>query len=172
MKFSFKTVTLPLIALAITACGGASDNPASKEAALETAAAKHGVDLDATVRADGTTEKLAIKQGIGTVGQNLDLPADFPEDVYVSARWNVIAKSPVPPSGGYSLQSLSSEDIEDIASDIRSRMTAQGWTEIDAPEQSGPLTRVGFEKGSRIASFNIIPNGETNAIQLVTMMKP
>lgn len=172
MKKIFKT---PIVGVAsavlLVACGGGDDGAKTKEKNIEDAAKAHGIDLDATVDAKGDTEQLEIKQGAGRIGKNLNLPADFPEDVFISPDWNVMGTTPVP-SGGYSIQSLSGDEADVIVKLVREKMIAEGWNEISADSPMPQMSRIGFEKDDRMASFNIMENGAMRMVQMVTMTKP
>lgn len=155
------------VATLLTACGDdSSDRAEQTEKAIEDAGKDLGFDLDATVNEEGEVEKVEINRGDSVVGQNLDLPAGFPEDVFVSSDWNIMSVSPAP-GGGFMVQSLAPQDGKTIIEELRGQMTGQGWSV--AAEAETPFPRINFEKDNRVANFNIIPNGESNAVQLMTM---
>ena len=157
-------------ALLIAGCGGADSNE-SREKAMEDLAASQGIDADVTVNDDGETEKVVINAGAGQVGMNLDLPAGFPDDVKLPADWNIIgSSSPMPDM--QNLQAMSEATTDEIVADLRSRLGDEGWTETGFEQPTPAMSQLGFEKGERIANFNIIENGETRMIQLATLPKP
>ena len=167
-KFAQLFSCLSVVAL-LAACGDdSSDRAEQTEKAIEEAAKDQGIDLDATLNEDGEIEKIEMESGGSTVGQNLDLPDGFPEDVFISSGWNIMSTSPTP--GGFMVQSLTSQDSKSIVDEVREKMTGDGWA-ITA-EAVTPLTQIGFEKDDRMTNFNVIPNGDTNAVQVVTMKKP
>ncbi|MEX6632978.1 hypothetical protein [Hyphococcus lacteus] len=157
-------------AVFLAACGG-DDSANTKEKNIEDAAKAHGIDLDATVDAKGDTEKLEIKQGASRIGKNLDLPPDFPADVFISSDWNIMGTIPVP-TGGYSIQSMSSDEADVIVKLVRERMIAEGWDEVSSDSPMPQMSRIGFEKDDRMASFNVMENGATRMVQMVTTTKP
>ncbi len=170
MKTRSGLSVIMLAAGLLAACGG-SDTNAAREKAMEDAAAAHGINADVTVNDAGESEKIEINAGGGTVGRNLDLPAGFPDDINLPADWEVIAaSSPMP--GAHSVQILSDATRDEIMQTLRSRLTETGWSETSADIPAPSMARLGFEKGDRMANFNIIENGETRAVQVLTMPKP
>ncbi len=153
----------------LSACGGESEN---REAAIEKEAKKYGIDADVTVDEKGDVKTVAIKRGNAVVGQHLSVPAEFPDDIKLPANWNMIASAPVPNLNGFSVQALSEDDAETILTNLRGSMSADGWTETVADQPTPQMSRINFEKDDRMANFNIIANGDTNAVQLMTMSKP
>lgn len=153
----------------LTGCGGGSDD--AREQKLEDIAARHGIDADVTLDASGEIEKVVINQGGSQVGQGLDLPDGFPDDISLPGDWNVMAAS-APMPNGYSIQALSKDDAPTIIEGLRSRLGADGWAETVADTPTPHMSRIAFEKDDRMANFNIIENGETRAVQLLTMPKP
>ena len=169
MQRKLRLTALIGVAALLSACGGDSD---SREAAIEKEAKKHGVDADVSVDKNGDVETIAIKSGNTVVGQNLNLPEGFPGDIRLPSDWNMIASAPVPNLSGFSVQALSEDDADTIVSSLRKTMTGDGWTETAADAPTPQMSRINFEKGDRMANFNIIANGDTNAVQLMTMKKP
>lgn len=170
MKHLFKASLVGASAILLAGCGGGDSNDA-REKQMEDAAARQGIDADVTLDEKGEPAKIEIKQGGGTVGQGLDLPSGFPDDINLPGDWNVIAVT-APMPNAHSIQALSPETTEALLEDIRARLSGQGWTETAADSPTPAMSRIGFEKEGRMANFNIIENGETRAVQLVTMPKP
>jgi hypothetical protein len=157
--------------IALGACGG-NDDLSSREQAMEDQAAALGIDADVTLDDEGKVDQVTV-QGLGgaTAGQNLDLPAGFPEDVPLNPDWNVTSVSPFPPAG-YILQALSNESVEAARKGIRERFTAAGWTETASGQPSPQMTTLGFEKGDRMTNVNLIAAGRQLTVQLSTLPKP
>lgn len=169
MQNKLRLTALIGVTALLSACGGDTD---SREAAIEKEAKKHGVDADVTVDKNGDLETVAIKHGNAVVGQQLNLPDGFPAEIQLPSDWNMIASSPVPNIDGFSVQALSEDDADTIVSTLRAALSADGWTETEADAPTPQMNRINFEKDDRMANFNIIANGETNAIQLMTMKRP
>lgn len=150
------------------ACGGGND---AREAQMEREAARHGVDADVELNDKGEVEKVEIK-GLGgaSVGSNLDLPADFPEDVPVPSGWSIMATTPAP--GGYMVQALSGDGAQGIMDAMRASLTDQGWTETSADSPTPQMQRLGFTKDDRMTNVVITENGDTHAVQIITMKTP
>lgn len=170
MKRFSNTALIAGAAIMLASCGG-SDSNETRERQMEEAAARHGIDADVTLDSSGETEKIVINAGGGQVGQGLDLPADFPSDVNLPSDWNIIAAA-APLPNAHSIQALSDKSTEDVVEDIRSSLSAEGWTETASDSPTPQMARINFEKEDRMANFNIIANGETRAVQVVTMPKP
>ncbi|MCA8900521.1 MAG: hypothetical protein KDA53_04665 [Hyphomonas sp.] len=169
-----KTATGILAAIAaagmISACGG-SNSDSSREKAMEAAAAQHGINADVTLNEDGEVDQVVVSNGFGQAGKNLNLPVGFPDDIDLPDDWEIIgASAPMP--GSHSLQLLSKDTAEEIVADLRTRMTAEGWSEAAFATPAPSMTQLNFEKDARMTNFNIIQNGETRAVQLLTMPKP
>lgn len=160
-----------LAALALAACGG--DKAVDKrEADIEAYAKAHGVDAEVTVDALGEVSSVTVKQGSGTVGNDLGLPAGFPEDVKLPASWTIQSSSPVPP-GGFMLTGMAQDTAEGITAAVREALTAEGWTETAFETPSPAMTQMGFEKGTRMTNINVMDTGgETLSVQILTMEKP
>ena len=170
MKTTTGILSIALASGLLAACGG-SDSNSTREQAMADSAAAHGIDADVTLNDDGETEKVVINAGGGQVGKNLDLPAGFPEDISLPAGWDIMSSSsPLP--GSFNLQALSPDSAADILDTLRTRLTADGWTETASDSPTPAMSRINFEKDDRMANFNIIENGETRAVQILTMPKP
>lgn len=159
-----------LAAFAVTACGGSADSD-KREAEIEAYAAAHGVNADVDVDASGEVSNVTIKQGGGTIGNDLDLPDDFPADVKLPSDWAVQSLSPVP--NGFMLTGMVDDDVEGVSAAIREALTTEGWTETAADAPSPIMSRINFEKGTRMTNVNIMnTGGEKLSVQLMTMEKP
>lgn len=162
--------SISIAALILASCGGNDSNEA-REKKMEDTAARYGVDVDVSLDEDGETEQVVINQGGGQVGQGLNLPPGFPNDITLPETWNIMAAS-APMPNGYSIQALSDRSAAEIMDELRSRLTAEGWVETVADSPTSQMSRISFEKDDRMANFNILENGETRAVQLLTMPTP
>lgn len=161
---------ISIVAIFLASCGGSDSNEA-REKQIEDTAAKYGVDVDVTLDTDGETERIVINQGGAQIGQGLDLPSGFPDDIKLPGSWNIMAAS-APMPNGYSIQALSDNSASEVMEELRSRMIAEGWVETAADTPTPHMSRISFEKDDRMANFNILENGETRAVQLLTTPKP
>jgi hypothetical protein len=161
-----------IAALALTACGGAGSGADKREAEIEAYAQAHGVDADVEVDASGEVSSVTVKQGGGTVGTDLDLPDGFPSDVKLPANWTIQSSSPVPPSG-FMLTGMVDDTVDGVASAVRETLTAEGWAETAFDTSSPVMTRIGFEKGTRMTNINVMDTGgDKLSVQIMTMEKP
>lgn len=160
---------LALGAALLAGCGGGTNE--AREDNIEDTAARYGLDVEVNLDESGETDQVVINQGGGQVGQGLNLPDGFPGDIDFPIAWNVMAaSSPMP--NGYSIQALTESSTGDIVAELRERLAAKGWTETAFQAPTPQMSQIGFEKDERMANFNILENGETRAVQLVTMPKP
>ncbi len=171
MTKNSQTLLMICLTTLLGACGGNGDAD-SYARELEAQAQKHGIDADVTVNEAGDVDSVTVNtQGGGQVGQNLALPEGFPDDVPIAPNWSIMSVSPVP-QGGYMVQAMTPEDIDTVLATARQGFTAAGWSEASASQASPQMSRVGFEKGTRISSVNLIDGGAQLAVQIVTLEKP
>lgn len=157
-------------ALALAACGGASES--DREAQMEEIARDYGVDADVELGSDGTAEKVTIDGPMGAkFGKNVDLPADFPDDVVVDGGWNVISVSPMP-GGGSTMQAMTGDTVEAITGKLDEGMSGNGWSHVRTETPTPQMTRVVFEKGGRMANYTILATDPQRTVQFLTMDKP
>lgn len=172
MKPNITSLAAILGASALLAACGGGDNTSAKEKKIEEYAAKHGVDADVELDEKGEVKSVTVNNGLGAkVGNNLDLPADFPKDVHVSGDWSVMAISPAP-QGGFMLNATTTSSVDDTLSAIREKMAANGWSVENEDQPNAMMNRIGFVKDDRLASFNLINTGAQLNVQLVTMKRP
>ncbi|MEQ9505949.1 MAG: hypothetical protein RLO80_06725 [Hyphomonas sp.] len=159
-------------AIALAACGAGDSGADKREADIEAYAKTHGVDADVEVDASGEVSSVTIKQGGGTVGNNLDLPDGFPADVKLPASWTIQSSSPVPPSG-FMLTGMVEDTVEGVASAVRETLTAEGWNETAYDASTPVMTRIAFEKDTRMTNISVMDTGgEKLSVQILTMEKP
>jgi hypothetical protein len=154
----------------LSACGGPGGE--SREEAMEAQARRLGIDADVTLDASGEVGRVEITgPGGARYGSNVTLPSDFPSDVPIDDGWSIVAVTPAP-MGGYMLQALTDRDLAAATERLAARFTDAGWSETTR-NQSGPqMGSLGFEKGDRMATVNLIAGGEQLSVQLMTMPKP
>lgn len=161
-------VALMLGSLVLSACGPGADSPEAREKQMEDYAAQHGLDLDVSVGADG--KAVAITQQVGgntvTTGQNLERPADFPDDVSLYPGLRILAVSDTP--AGRMLQGQSDDDTAAVAAHLREQMKTQGWDDESLPATAGaPMTSLRFVKSRRTVSINLIGTGAQTQVQML-----
>lgn len=158
-------------ALMLGACGGGSEDAREKQ--IEDAAKRHGVDADVELDDKGEVASVKINNGMGaTVGQNLDLPDNFPSDVPVDDDWSIMAISPAPGVDGFMVNAMTDDGVDETLEKLRNALGAQGWTEETADQPTPQMSRVNFVKDGRMTNVNLIDGGPQLTVQLVTMKKP
>ena len=165
-------LTAALMCMLVAACGG-SQSEQAREDAIEDLAAQYGVDADVELDEDGNVEQLTIDRSVGgmqaQLGQNLDLPADFPADVPIYPGLSIHSVSAVPQ--GHMVQGTTEDDRQAVVDFLRERLLADGWTEAESNEV-GPMLQMRFEKGSRITGIMLMPGNPGVVVQLSALTLP
>lgn len=161
-------VVLMLASLVLSACGPAADSREAREQEMEGYAAMHGLDIDVSVGAND--KAIAITQEVGgntvTTGQNLERPADFPDDVSLYPGMRIIALSES--LAGRMLQGQIDDDTATVAAHLRTQMTAKDWVDESPTAAAGtPMTSLRFVKGDRTVSVNLIGTGAQTQVQML-----
>lgn len=154
----FSQIVLPLIALTspLGACGGDTAQQSASNNAAQ----------------GGSDEQMVVMEqdrgGIHSqAGANLNLPAGFPEDVAHYPGLNIYGANTIP-NMGYALAALAEGTPNEVAAFYSREMQALGWTEVvNAP--SGPGQMLRFEKGERVFSLNLIPNGADTTLSITAL---
>ena len=162
-RTSFVPVLLLGGALLLAACGK-SPAEAATEAAIRAATGE-----DVKVERDGEKVTFQTDEGEMTIagGEDLELPADFPDDVYlppgyqVKSLMNVAQASIVQLAAPGSLAGLS-----DAADDA---MLGHGWKQTMAMQQDD-FRMYSYEKGERAASLTLSP-GEGEQVQISMQLR-
>jgi hypothetical protein len=149
----------------------------SREKEMEEYAESFGLDVDVEVWADGEVASVAVDNlgGFGgRVGNDLDLPDDFPPDVPIHPDLAIMSATPVP--GGYSVMGQVASDAEEVERFFGSELEARGWVRRES-EGSSPVTpsmrTLGFEKDGRVTTVMLILTGEdATTVQLCTAVLP
>lgn len=154
--------------LALSACGPADDSPEAREKQMEAYAKQHGLDVDVSIGADGNVA--AVTQEAGgtriTAGENLQRPADLPDDVSLYPGLRILALSDTP--AGRMLQGQSDDAIAAVTTHLREQMKAQGWDDESPPATAGaPMTALRFVKSDRTVTINLIGAGAQTQVQML-----
>ncbi|RFB04534.1 hypothetical protein [Parvularcula marina] len=164
-----KMAVLLSAATLLAACGGGDE---AREAQIEKAAKRSGVDADVELDSSGEITKVEIKNGDQRVGQGLKLPSGFPDDVSIPDGWNVIHTTPAA-QDGFMVQAMTGDSVENVLSSIRTNLQSAGWNEVAFAEPAPTMKQLGFEKDGRMTNVNLIIPGDGNvSVQLITMPKP
>lgn len=135
--------------LSLAACQKTAD--AAAETAIErTSGQKVEVDRDG--------DRMRIKTADGELnmqsGKALQLPADFPKDVYLPGRYAV---NSVMDMGGTQMLSVATNgQVSGLFTDAQRAMGRKGWKQTMSMQHSADSAMLSFEKGERAAvlSFN------------------
>lgn len=153
-------LALPLLALVLplAACGDSGGNQSAGGASGNSGSA-------------GDEQLVVMDRNSGGVhsqaGANLNLPAGFPTDVAHYPGLNIYGANTIP-NMGFSLTALANASPEDVAAFYSREMTALGWTEASStPSGAGQILR--FEKGSRVFSIQLTPNGANTALGITAL---
>lgn len=169
MRNSARIPCAAIIALILASCGSSDTD---RESQMEAAAKRYGIDADVKLDEKGEVATVAVNGPAGgQVGKNLDLPTDFPRDVFVDTSWNLTGVNTVP-TGGHMAQAMADSDPDALAAAVRKAMPAQGWTETGSDQSAGIMTRIGFEKDGRMTNYVIMAAGPRPTVQIITMKKP
>jgi hypothetical protein len=149
---------LGLVALGVAGCGK-SPGERLGEAAIS-AATGHKVDVDE----NGGKVTFKTDQGEMQVasGASATLPADFPKDVYLPARYTVESVMQMPNAQVLALDT--SGDIASMFADASKRMQAEGWKQTMAMQQTASTQMLAFEKDQRSAMLTF--NAEGDAVKV------
>ncbi|MEZ5488888.1 MAG: hypothetical protein R3F50_01045 [Gammaproteobacteria bacterium] len=158
------------VAAFLAGCG--ENVPTSQEAQeqeLENYAAQFGADID--VDMSRGTPQVSFNQNLGNgtvlVGNNLNLPADFPDDVAMFPDIQILSVNTMPL--GYMVQAQVAASHDDITAFYAARMVADGWTDTTSDVQSPAMRSLTFEKADRRAAVNLLPTQPNTTLQITVL---
>jgi len=152
-----------ILALVALGAAGCSKSPGERlgEAAIA-AATGHKVDVDAHAG------KVIFKADQGEMqvasGASAALPADFPKDVYLPARYTVESVMHMPNAQMLALDT--SGDIASMFAAASKHMQAQGWKQTMAMQQNATTQMLAFEKDQRNAMLTFNADGDAVKVGL------
>lgn len=146
------------LALSLAGCQKAAD--AAAEVAIERASGQQ-------VRLDRDGNRMRISSGNGEdevsimTGEGIALPADFPEDLYLPAGYDV---SSVMDIGGARLLNLECPGaVAPTFEAARTMMQARGWSQTLAMQQADSAM-LGFTHGAREATYTFTRHGDDQLV--------
>ncbi|PIS42246.1 MAG: hypothetical protein COT24_04245 [Candidatus Kerfeldbacteria bacterium CG08_land_8_20_14_0_20_40_16] len=163
----FKKVTLIAMFLAlfllISGFGGCGKKAAEKatEKAIETV-----TNGQADVDVSDNTVTINTNTGSYQAGGNVDLPSDFPDDVYV-VDGNITAAITSVENNGYTVSIETTQSVNDLATLYEQKLKDEGWTITLTMAYEGTAS-VGGEKDNRMVSVGMNPNEEGKTIVVIT----
>ena len=144
--------------LAVAACEAAEDSAA--ESAIESA-----TGLDAEVERDGDRTVIRTAEGevAMTAGDDLELPADFPDDLWLPDDSRVPTLSGCG-AGGLAIGLVADGPVDALTAAAHARMQEHGWEQMMSMQQ--PQGQVlGYQKGERTTMLVFTP-AEDGQVQI------
>ena len=131
---------------ALASCGGGGSEEA-RERQMEQMARSQGIEADVELDDNGSAQ---VTINGATVGTNMGVPDDFPEDVFVDPSWNVTGVNSLP--GGLKMvQAMTDANADTVIGAVEQAMIAYGWEPSVASKTKGPMASAQFEKDGRMA---------------------
>ena len=103
-----------------------------------------------------------------SIDRHVEIPEDFPADVYIYPRSNAIDATKTPKA--YSLTLSTSHEVPRIAETYRRQMTIKGWS-IEAATTSGTESLLAYTKEDRVANVVIGPAKEKVHIRVTVTIE-
>ena len=159
MKFYSLLCAMAILSLTLVGCAKSISQKASETAAERIIEQQTGGNADVDI--DDGNVKVESNQGKMEAGENVALPADFPNDVYVIEGTIKVAVSDNE-SKGQSVSIETDKTVEEISSTYQEKLKANGW-KITGTMSFGDSATVMAEKDDRTVSV-IISKGESKNI--------
>jgi hypothetical protein len=170
MKKIFILSSLLIFAFVLAACQSPAQKASEKvsekiaEKAIEKASGgKANVDIN--------KDQVNVKTGEGSmqVGENVQLPADFPKDVYVY-EGTIKAAIKSNEKNGFTISIETAKPISEIKTAYEEKLKADGWQLTGTMDFGSSVSLVG-EKDNRAVSVMIGSGDEINSIVLTVTEK-
>ena len=143
-------------------CGRKTGEKAVEKSIEQATGADAHVDLnDKGMKISGKTEEGEFSL---SSGEGMEVPEDFPSDVFVYKPSSVNAVMNLPQ--GRSLTLVTSDNSKKVQEAYKRGMAAKGWSE-KASMNMGSQAMFSFEKGDRIAQINIGQEDDETQIVVV-----
>jgi hypothetical protein len=153
MNINSPCITAIVCAVALTACGKRHDEKAIEKAIEQSSGGKASVDI--------SKGKFEIKTAEGefkmSSGEGVQIPADFPKDVYVHEGAKATAAMTLPK--GHMLTLETADAVAKVAGAYQSKMEAQGWKQEMAMDNGGTKMFV-YKKDKLTAQVTIAGEGD------------
>ncbi|MBT3949296.1 hypothetical protein HOF40_04360 [Candidatus Parcubacteria bacterium] len=161
-----KTILLSItliFVLGLTGCG--VDNYMENKVENEM---EKSLGQNVEVDMDGGEIKIETEDGIMIeAGENVDLPSDFPEDVYVvEGTVKSVMKNPV--GEGYSITIETDKNVEDVKNIYTEKLPEDGWV-LNAQMNLGEMAVVSGTKETSSVSVSISIQDEMTFVVLTVM---
>ena len=151
MKNKTPIIVIAVVVLAIVGmwAGGVFQRESAEESAEKAIEKATGEDVD--IDLDGETVRINTNEGTFTSGTSVDLPDDFPDDIYVADGTIISAAS----NGEmYSIMILSDDSVAEVKQQYEDALATDGW-EVTLEMTVGTGAMVSAEKGDLTVTVNI-----------------
>jgi hypothetical protein len=163
-------ILLPVLALAILAlagCGKSISQRASEKAAEKIIEKQSGGK--ANVDIDGKNLNIETEQGKMQAGENVELPADFPADVYVIDGTIKVAISGQV-NEGQSVSIETDKNVGEVSNTYLEKLASDGW-KITGTMNFGESTSIIAEKDNRTVSVSIARSDNKTTVTVIVAKK-
>jgi len=123
---------------------------------------------NAEVEMDDGSMHVETEEGTMDVGAEVDLPADWPEDVsvYEGAKiTQVMSMNPATGDAGRAVIFTTTDTAADVVAFYKSQLPLDGWT-MEASMEAGTTTILSGAKDERKVSLMIVWNGEMTSVTM------
>lgn len=152
-----------LLVVAVVFLGGCTKKVAEKTAER---AIEKNLGGQANVDLGSNQVTIETEQGTYQGGENLSVPSNFPDDIYVIAG-KVVALMNVTDDYSFSLTVVTNQSVAEVKSDYETKLKAQGWS-IDMQMDYGDSALVSASKADRTTTVSITNESEGTTVTIVT----
>ncbi len=161
---SYKKIWLAtLLVFAVVFLGGCTKKMAEKTAER---AIEQNVGGRAEVDLQNDQVTIQTEQGTYQAGEDVALPADWPEDIYVIAG-RIMAAMQVADNDGYSVSVATEKTVGEVKTEYENELKNSGWT-LNLQMDYGDSAMVSATKGERTVTVSITASSEETTVTIVT----
>lgn len=159
-KFIFLSLSLLAVVFIFSGC--------TKKVAEKTVerAIEKNIDSQANVDLADNQVTIETEQGTYQGGENLSLPANFPDDIYI-LDGKIVAAMSLAEKEGYSVSILTDQSVSKVKNKYESELKASGWT-INLQMDYGDSAMVSAKKADRTVTVSISNDNEGTTVSIVT----
>ncbi|MCP4622342.1 MAG: hypothetical protein GY850_02310 [bacterium] len=139
-----------LLILFAVGCGESVEEKAMEKKIEAATGGEAEVDLsEQGVKITGETEQGKYAY---SVGEAIEIPKDFPSDVFIYSPSKAVMAMKMPE--GHSVSLTTSNDVAAVTKTYQQEMTAKGWTEATTMNMGGQTMLI-YKKENRMANVSI-----------------
>ena len=145
------------MALVLAGCGGSTAEKASTEGVeklVEANLKAHGMNADVEIDDGGKTMSMTANTEAGqagfTAGEDVGMPADFPQDIPVPGDIKISLVNSMAEQSMYNIMGAVGMSMDELAKYYAENAPAQGWTEVSSTQVPGTMASMQYEKGDRM----------------------